>query len=102
MICKLRPQTIKCRVVEISKGTYSKIIVEDLSVHEYLMVTVFPNWQSPLPLKNQKGYMEFEFAEAGSKYFNKDTKQYDYYLNTYFVFKTFIPETPKNQEDVTL
>lgn len=95
-------KTIRCRIVEVSKGTYSTLVVQDLQSLNFYMITVFPNWQNAIPDKNDKGFIEFEFAEAGTSYYNKDTKKHDTYLNTHFIFKNFINETPKNQEDITL
>lgn len=102
MFCKRHSHTLKCKVMELSKGTYSKMVIQDLESLEYVMLTVFPNWQGEIPSKNQIGYIEFEFVEAGTEYYNKDLKIYETYSNTHLIFKTFIQETPKNQEDVTL
>lgn len=103
MICKQGPQFVKCVILEHDEGVYSNLVIQDLITSELIILTVFPNWQGEIPAKGSVGYVEFEYVEAGvSKYFNRSLQNNNIYQNTYFIFKQFIRETPRNQEDVTL
>lgn len=103
MFCKEGPQFVKCKVLEVDQGVYSSMVIQDCETSKFIILTVFPNWAGEIPTKGSTGYIEFEFVEAGiTKYFNKNLKENHIYQNTYFIFKQFVRETPKNQEDVTL
>lgn len=97
-----RLKTSKCVVLQLEKGVYGKIVIEDFNSGEYITLTVFPNWQGEIPKRGDIGYIEFESVESGDIYFNKDTQQNEHFNGTYTIFKTFIRETPRNSEEVIL
>ncbi len=87
------PQTRKCRVIEHDDSMYQTLLIYDVDNKQYLMVTVFPNWQGEIPQKGDTGYMEFEFVKGGiDTYYDKETKQNVVYSNTYLFFRKFITD----------
>lgn len=91
MYYKPNPQTVKCQVVAKANCLYKSLVIQDLSNDNYLMLTVFPNWQGLIPEVGDVGFIEFEFAEAGkTEWFNKNLAEFNIYKNTYLVFKQFV------------
>lgn len=104
MYCKPGYQVIKCKILEKDSGLYTSLVVIDLTTNQFLILTVFPNWQGEIPAKGDIGYIELEYCEAGiTKYYDKvNNNSNNLYKNTYFVFRQFVKETPTNKEDVIL
>lgn len=63
--------TIKCCLVAIQTGQYSKLVFEDLNRDpcddlKYVTVVMLPNWDYKDTLKiGDIGYLQFESVEAG-------------------------------------
>lgn len=57
MYVKKGPQFIKCKILEKETGVYSNIVIIDLKSEDYLILTIFPNWQGVIPAKGEIGYI---------------------------------------------
>lgn len=91
--------TIKAQLVAVQKDIYTNYVFKNLdeienSEERYKTVTKCPNWQgSNNMLIGDVGYLTYEFAEAGTSYFDissNETRQYNYTAN---YFMNFIKET---------
>ena len=103
MYCQNGPQTIKCKILQVTDELYGTIVLQDLDTSKLLMLTIFPNWQGVIPQKGDEGYIEFEFVEAGiSKWYNPALNTFKFYNNTYFYFRQFIKELNFNNKEITL
>ena len=72
MYCKPGYQVIKCKILEKDSGLYTSLVVIDLTTNQFLILTIFPNWQGEIPAKGDIGYIELEYCEAGiTKYYDK-------------------------------
>lgn len=95
-------QFINCEVLESTHGVYKSIVVRDLGTNEFLILTIFPNWQDYIPKKGDKGFLEFEFCEANITKYIDSKGQESTYNGTYFVFRRFVKETECVQDEVIL
>ena len=79
--------TIKCCLVAIQTGQYSKLVFEDLNRDpcddlKYVTVVMLPNWDYKDTLKiGDIGYLQFESVEAGK------TQWYDREIQDFAVYK---------------
>lgn len=94
--------TIHGTVVAFRDDMYKTIVVESLeepqnSFFKYTMMTICPNWQGTLPKLKDVGYFEFEEANAGDKYYNRETGEEGVYQYSDNYFITFVEE-PKVTE----
>lgn len=65
--------------------------------HSYVMVTVFPNWQSRLPNIGEIGYLMYDEVVGGvDTFYNRDTDTIMKYNFSNLIFKRFV----KEQEDI--
>ena len=86
--------TINCKIVAMQEdGQYTHIVLEDLSRDydddlKYVTVVKLPNWEHTHFDLGDEGYVLFEPVTAGvTRYFNKDSKDFEVYnySNNYFI-----------------
>ena len=91
-------QTIKCKLVALTQGTYTIYVFEDINkdftdIAKYIMCTRVPNWNpTDEPNLNDIGYLQFKYVNSGDQYFRSATETMEYYKNTAFYFINFIKE----------
>lgn len=104
MTCSEGINFIKCEILEKRSHVYSTLVVENLKNNEYLILTIFPNWQGFIPEVGDIGYLEFEFVISGiTKYYDHFLNKTEVYKNTQLVFKQFVKEEEKYiNEDVLI
>ena len=96
--------TIKCQLVAIQEGQYTVYVFDNLnhtlsSIDKYIMCTKLPNWQYNTPLNiGDVGYLQYEYAEAGTLYYDHSNNTHVPYKYSNFYFLTFIKETPLRDE----
>lgn len=97
--------TIKAQLVAIQQGLYTNYVFKNLDEAEnsfirYVTVTKCPNWQFNDDLKiGVIGYLEYEFAEAGTHYFDTSSESDQQYKYTAFYFMNFIKEIKDQQKE---
>ena len=82
-------KTVKALFCAKDIRLYSLYVFQDLATHEYLMVTVLPDWKVPPLKKDEVGYLNYEDAKAGDTYIDKN-EQICKYKKTNLYFKEFI------------
>lgn len=93
--------TIRAQLVAVQDGIYKNYVFKNLdederSKNRYLMITQCPNWQYHDNITiGQKGFLEYEIAEAGENYYNKNSNESQQYRYTAFYFMNFIKEEKK-------
>lgn len=68
----------------------------------YIMVVVFPNWQSRIPEEEEVGYLNYEEVNAGDSYFNIQTQCMEKYNYSNLIFKKFVKEDNSKKENIYL
>ena len=88
--------TVKCKVLEVQKSTYTDIVICD-ATNSHNILTVFPNWEGYIPEKGDIGYCEFEVVKSGDRYWDKyyGYKCYGYNMT---IFKKFVLQTDTTPE----
>lgn len=98
--------TIKCKLVAKLEDFYTTYVFENLNEEEtsdyrYLMCTKLPNWEFYDYLTiGDVGFLQYEYVEQGTKYYNYRTETQETYKFSNFYFMNFIREQEKiiNQE----
>ena len=71
--------------------------------HSYLMVTVFPNWQSPIPSMDEIGYLMYDEVVGGvDTYYDRNTDSIVKYNFSNLIFKKFVKEVDSSNKDIIL
>ena len=94
--------TVRAKLVAVQDGVYTNYVFQNLedvenSRYRYITVTKCPNWQYNNKIKvGDIGFLEYEFAEAGTLYFDlsSNSQQQYKYTSTYFI--NFIKEEIKD------
>ena len=100
--------TIKAKLVARQDGLYSNYVFQNLDEEEqselrYITVTKCPNWQFFETLNfGDVGFLEYEYAEAGDKYYDKSTDSIQSYKHTALYFINFIKEKENNLKEFKL
>lgn len=94
-------KTIKGKLVAKKDGIYT-IYVFELENNEYVMCTQLPNWDVPTLTKGEIGFVTYEDAVAGEKYFNPRTGMFDIYNYTNTYFKNFIKDEEKINKEIII
>lgn len=102
--------TIKCQLVaaECDILDYHTLVFKVLESncpfgHSYIMVTVFPNWQSIIPSVGEIGYLEYDEVEGGiDKYYDRDTDSIVKYNFSNLIFKKFVKEQDNSNKDIII
>jgi len=71
--------------------------------HNYCMVTVFPNWQSSIPLIGEIGYLMYDEVIGGiDTYYDRNTDSIVKYNYSNFIFKKFVKEVDNSKKDIII
>ena len=71
--------------------------------HSYVMVTVFPNWQSSMPSMEEVGYLMYDEVIAGiDTYYDRSTDSIVKYNFSNLIFKKFVKEKDNYNKDIIL
>lgn len=92
-------ETVHARLVAKREdpGDYVKMVFQDLDNGGYVMVTKFPNWQSPVPQFGKDGYLEHMPVLAGrSQWYDREQGQLMPYSYDFDQFIDFV-ETKRDQ-----
>lgn len=95
--------TIKCKLVAVQEGQYTVYVFDNLnhvssSMDKYIMCTKLPNWEYHTPLNvGDIGYLQYEYVEAGSMYYDRNTGASVPYKYSNFYFLNFLKEVPRDE-----
>lgn len=89
------------KLVAFKSGLYT-IYVFQQDNSEYLMCTKLPNWGAYNINIGDSGFLTYEFANAGDKYFERDTGEEKIYKFTNIYFKDFIKDEKENEDKIIL
>ena len=71
--------------------------------HSYIMLTVFPNWQSPIPSMDEIGYLMYDEVVGGvDTYYDRNTDSIVKYNFSNLIFKKFVKERADNSKNIIL
>lgn len=102
--------TIYCQLVAKEDDlNYKNLVFKNLENapfgKQYVLATVFPNWQSRIPNLNEKGYLEYIEVTAGDdKWYDKmdgTFKPYNYNFIQFLKFITY-KETDDSSKNIIL
>ena len=93
---------IKAILVAKKLGLYTVYVFKNLDTSEYVMCTKLPNWDFNDIAIGTSGFLTYENAIAGEKYFNPRTQTYGIYNYTKMYFKNFIEDIPINKEEIKI
>lgn len=94
-------ETVKGKLVAKKEGIYLLYVFE-IEIDKYVMCTQLPNWDIPNITINEVGYLTYENAVAGEKYFNPKTEKYILYNYTNTYIKNFIKDIEQNNEEIII
>ena len=100
--------TIHCKVLakEQDMGYYTLVFKNLDSApfgHKYLMVTVFPNWESYIPEVKEIGYLNYDEVEGGiDTYYDRTTDSIMKYNYSNSIFKKFVRKVDNSKKDILL
>ena len=87
---------------------YTTVVFKDLESDapfgkRYLMLVVFPNWQSRIPDIGEVGYVTYNEVIAGdTKWYCPETGQFIPYNYTNLVFVKFVKEQDNSTKEILL
>lgn len=97
----MKSKTIKGKLIAKQDGIYTLYVFE-LNENEFVMCTKLPNWDvSPINI-GDIGFVTFEEAVAGEKYFNPKTEDYHVYNYTNVYFKNFLKEEQTQENKIII
>lgn len=71
--------------------------------HQYIMCTVFPNWESRVPEIGEKGYLTYDEVKGGvDKYFDRMDSTFKVYNFTNIIFNKFVKEVDNSKKDIII
>ena len=71
--------------------------------HNYIMTTVFPNWESYIPEIGEVGYLLYDEVTGGiDTYYDRVTDSIVKYNYSNFIFKKFVREVDSFKKDILL
>lgn len=71
--------------------------------HEYLMATVFPNWESRIPEVGEIGYLNYDSVQGGlDTYYDRITDSIVKYNYNNLIFKKFVKEVDNSKKDIII
>lgn len=86
----------------VQDGIYTNYVFKNLdedekSMFRYITVVKCPNWQYNNKIQiGDVGYLEYEFVENGTEYFDRSSGLTEQYKYTAFYFMNFIKEEKDN------
>jgi len=91
-------KSAKAQLVAKKDGIYTTYVFKLIEEkNQYIMCTVLPNWDCTYIALNSIGFLTFEKANAGEKYYIPTTETYGIYKYSNTYFKEFL-EIPEIQE----
>lgn len=101
--------TIYCKLLakESDILDYKTLVFKNLDNapfgHQYIMVTVWPNWESRIPELDEIGYLTYDFVEAGiDTFYDRTTDSIVKYNFTNLVFKKFVKKLDSSTKDIII
>lgn len=101
--------TICCELLakEIDIPNYQTLVFKNLDSvsfgYKYLMVTVFPNWESYIPEVGEIGYLNYDEVEGGiDTYYDRNTDSIIKYNYSNSIFKKFVKKVDNSKKDILL
>ena len=101
--------TIYCQLLvkESDFMDYQTLVFKNLDDapfgHKYIMVTVWPNWESRIPDENEIGYLTYDFVEAGiDTFYDRCSDSIMKYKFTNLVFKKFVKKLDNSNKDIII
>lgn len=91
--------TVYAKLLAIKDGNYTNYVFKNLDNNKYLMCTKLPNWKIPDIALNEEGYLQLEYVEAGSEYFNVNLEKNKKYLYSNVYLKNFIRKSINMNEN---
>ena len=93
---------IAIRVMLVAKksGIFTVYVFKNLDTSEYIMCTKLPNWDFGDIDIGKSGFLTYENAIAGEKYFNPKNQSFEVYNYTKMYFKNFIEDINNNIEEI--
>lgn len=71
--------------------------------HQYIMITVWPNWQSRIPDIDEVGFLTYDFIEAGiDTYYDRNLDSFIKYNFTNLAFKKFVKKQDNSNKNIIL
>ena len=93
---------IKAILIAKKSGLFTVYVFKNLDTSEYIMCTKLPNWDFGDIDIGTSGFLSYENAIAGEKYFNPKTQTHEIYNYTKMYFKNFIEDIPVNKEEIKI
>ena len=93
---------IKAILLAKKSGMFTVYVFKNLDTSEYVMCTKLPNWDFGDINLGVSGFLTYENAIAGEKYFNPRTQTFEVYNYTKLYFKNFIEDIPINKEEIKI
>lgn len=102
--------TVKCKLLakEHDICGYQTLVFKILQENipfgkQYIMTTVFPNWESRIPDLGETGYLMYDEVIGGiDTYYNRETKTIEVYNFTNLIFKKFVKEEDNSTKNIIL
>jgi hypothetical protein len=93
---------INAKLVAKKSGMYTVYVFQNLQNNEYIMCTKLPNWDFGDISIGSKGFLTYENAIAGEKYFDPKNGNFQTYNYTKLYFKNFIEELENNNKEIKI
>lgn len=101
--------TIHCKLLAREEDLmgYQTLVFKNLDNapfgYNYCMVTVWPNWESYIPVNGEIGYLTYDSVTAGEDtYFNRETNTIEKYNFTNLIFNKFVREQDNSKKDIII
>jgi hypothetical protein len=107
----LTTYTIKCQLVAKENDilNYYTLVFKVLEYnkcpfgHSYVMITVFPNWESRIPELGEVGYLMYDEVIGGQDtYYNRMTDSINKYNFSNLIFKKFVKEVDSCNKNIII
>ena len=93
---------INAKLVAKKSGIYTVFVFQNLQNNEYIMCTKLPNWDFGDIKIGSVGFLTYENAIAGEKYFNPRNQNFEIYNYTKLYFKNFIEDIKNKNEEILI
>jgi len=94
-------ETVKGKLVAKKVGIYL-VYVFELGIDKYIMCTQLPNWDISQITIGDIGYITYEDAIAGDKYFDPKTGQFNIYNFTNTYIRDFVKDMEKKDIEIKI
>lgn len=93
---------IYAKLLAKKDGLYTIYVFQNLINNEYIMCTKLPNWDFGNISIGTTGFLTYENAIAGEKYFDPKSQSFGTYNYTKLYFKNFIEDIKYNTEEIKI